>query len=114
MQYGRLKGMLWHQGETNAGKDNYKNYKQKLESFFTKVRNDFANPELPIYAGELSSFLNRKTNPFADSVNNDLNVLSATLKNMYVIKTGDLTPKSDTVHFDSRSQRIMGERFVQM
>ena len=113
-EYGMIKGMLWHQGETNASADKYKNYKQKLESFFTKVRNDTGNPELPIYAGELSSFLNRKTNPFADSVNNDLHVLSAALKNMYVIKTGDLTPRSDTVHFDSRSQRIMGERFAKM
>ena len=111
---GTIKGMLWHQGETNATTTNYKNYKQKLERFFTKVRNDSGNPELPIYAGELSSFLNRKTNPFADSVNNDLHILSATLKNMYVIKTGDLTPKSDTVHFDSRSQRIVGERFAKM
>ena len=114
MQYGTLKGMLWHQGETNASTVNYKNYKQKLKSFFTKVRDDLGTPDLPIYAGELSSFLNRKTNPFADSVNNDLHVLSATLKNIHVIKTGDLTPKSDTVHFDSRSQRMMGERFAEM
>jgi hypothetical protein len=113
-QYGIIKGILWHQGETNASKVNYKNYKQKLEIFFTKVRNDSGNPDLPVYAGELSSFLNRTTNPFADSVNNDLHSLSVKMKNIYVIKTGDLTPKSDTIHFDSRSQRIMGERFAEM
>jgi Carbohydrate esterase, sialic acid-specific acetylesterase len=114
MEHGTLKGILWHQGETNASTKGYKNYKQKLESFFTKVRNDLSSPELPVYAGELSSFLNRTTNPFADSVNNDLHTLSATMKNMYVIKTVDLTPKSDTIHFDSRSQRIMGERFAEL
>jgi len=112
MQYGTLKGLLWHQGETNASRVNYKNYKQKLERFFTKLRTDINYPDLPVYAGELSSFLNRKTNPFADSVNKDLHDLSASMKNMYVIKTGDLTPKLDTIHFDSRSQRIMGERFA--
>ncbi|MEO6455140.1 MAG: sialate O-acetylesterase [Ginsengibacter sp.] len=111
-EYGIIKGLLWHQGEANAGADNYKNYKEKLETFFTKIRTDFSAPELPVYAGELSSFLNRKTNPFADSVNNDLHDLSVTVKNMYVIKTGDLTSKSDTVHFDSRSQRKMGKRFA--
>jgi len=114
MGYGNIKGLLWHQGETNSSRANYKNYKQKLENFFLKLRSDLNNPELPVYAGELSSFLNRKRNPFADSVNNDLHVLSANMKNMYVIKTGDLTPKSDTIHFDSRSQRIMGERFAKM
>jgi len=112
MQYGTLKGLLWHQGETNASRVNYKNYKQKLERFFTKLRTDLNYPDLPVYAGELSSFLSRKTNPFADSVNKDLHDLSSSMKNMYVIKTGDLTPKSDTIHFDSRSQRIMGERFA--
>ncbi|MEO6330277.1 MAG: sialate O-acetylesterase [Ginsengibacter sp.] len=109
---GTIKGLLWHQGETNAGVNNYKNYRQKLEMFFTKIRKDVNNAVLPVYAGELSSFLDRKTNPFADSVNNDLHVLSAAIKNMYVIKTSDLTPKSDTVHFDSPSQRTMGKRFA--
>jgi len=112
MKDGTVKGLLWHQGETNASGANYKNYKQKLESFFAKLRNDIGNAELPIYTGELSSFLNRTTNPFADSVNKDLHDLSASMKNMYVIKTGDLTPKADTIHFDSRSLRIMGERFA--
>jgi hypothetical protein len=39
-----------------------------------------SSPELPVYAGELSSFLNRTTNPFADSVNKDLLTLSAAKK----------------------------------
>lgn len=112
--HGTIKGLLWHQGESNAGVTSYKNYKQKLESLFAKIRSDANDPMLPVYAGELSSFLSRKENPFADSVNNDLHTLAATLKNMYVIKTGDLTPKPDTIHFDSRSQRIMGKRFAEM
>ena len=114
MQAGTIKGILWHQGETNASTKNYNDYKQKLETFFTKVRNDIGNPELPVYAGELSSFLSRVTNPFADSVNRDLHELSSSMSKMYVIETGDLTPKADTIHFDSRSQRIIGERFAEM
>lgn len=109
---GTIKGILWHQGETNASASGYKNYKEKLTQFFTSLRTDLNNPVLPIYAGELSSFLSRRTNPFADSINKDLRLLSATLQNMYVIPTADLTPKSDSIHFDSRSQRIMGERFA--
>lgn len=112
--YGTIKGMLWHQGETNANTANYKNYKEKLEQFFTKFRNDLGNTELPVYAGQLASFLSRTSNPFADSVNKDLRALSVTMKNIYIIKTADLTPKADSIHFDSRSQRIMGIRFAEM
>ena len=67
--YGTIKGILWHQGETNASTANYKNYKEKLERFFTRLRNDLGNPALPVYAGQLALFLSRITNPFADSVN---------------------------------------------
>jgi hypothetical protein len=112
--YGTIKGVLWHQGETNAAAGNYKNYKEKLELFFTKLRNDLGNSHLPIYAGQLAPFLDRKTNPYADSINNDLQSLSSSFENFYVINTDDLSPKSDSVHFNSRSQRIMGERFARL
>jgi len=112
--YGTIKGILWHQGETNASTGNYKNYKEKLEFFFTKLRNDLGDSDLPVYAGQLGSFLDRKTNLFADSINNDLNKLSASFKNFYIINTSDLTPKPDSIHFNSRSQRIMGERFAKL
>lgn len=111
-QYGTIKGIIWHQGESNSGRFSYRNFRQKTESFFTKLRNDLGYSELPVYMGEISSFLKRTTNPNADSVNRDMYLLSSSMKNVYVIKTGDLTPKPDTIHFDSRSQRIMGERFA--
>jgi hypothetical protein len=112
--YGTIKGVLWHQGETNASAGNYKNYKENLELFFTKLRNDLGDSALPVYTGHLGSFLNRRTNPFADSINNDLQKLSSSSKNFYVINTSDLTPKHDSIHFNSRSQRIMGERFAKL
>ena len=112
-QYGTLKGLLWHQGESNAGSaSKHQNYQQKLQAFFTRVRNDAGVPDLPVYAGQLAMFLSRRTNPFADSVNKELLQLSSTMKNIYVINTFDLSCKSDSIHFDSRSQRIMGERFA--
>jgi len=111
-QYGTIKGILWHQGESNSSGSSYKNFKQRLNSFFTKLRNDLGNKALPIYAGELGSFINRTTNPFVDSVNNNLHQLSRNDKNIHVIKTSDLTHRGDTLHFDSRSLRVMGERFA--
>jgi hypothetical protein len=112
-QYGTIKGLLWHQGETNASPKNYVDYKSKLKTFFSKVRTDLHNPNLPVYAGLLAPYLSRKTNPFADSVNDDLQSLSTQFPNMYIVNTLDLTPLKDSIHFDSRSQRKMGERFAE-
>jgi hypothetical protein len=112
--YGTFKGILWHQGETNASAANYKNYKEKLELLFTRMRYDLEKPDIPVYAGELALFLSRISNPFADSINKDLHSVSASIMNMFIVNTTDLTPKADSIHFDSRSQRIMGKRFARM
>ena len=111
---GTLKGILWHQGEANAVPGYYSNYRDKLQKFFAKLRKDLNASDLPVYAGQLALFLHRSENPFADSVNNDLALLSLSMKNVYVINTLDLTPKSDSIHFNSPSQRMMGERFAEM
>jgi hypothetical protein len=111
-QSGTIKGILWHQGESNAGRYSYQNYRQLLETFFTKLRNDLGDPSLPVYAGELASFLSRRQNPMADAINADLHKMEASFDNFYVINTQDLTPKPDSIHFDAKSQRIMGERFA--
>ncbi|MES1197751.1 MAG: sialate O-acetylesterase [Chitinophagaceae bacterium] len=111
-QYGTIRGILWHQGESNATASSYKNYKKKLQSFIQKLRNDLGNAYLPFYAGELASFLNKATYTAADSVNRDLHILSETMNKMFIINTSDLTSLKDTLHFDSRSQRLMGKRFA--
>ncbi|MEO8404252.1 MAG: sialate O-acetylesterase [Chitinophagaceae bacterium] len=109
---GTIKGILWHQGESNSSVKGYINYQQKLESLFTNMRAVIKQNDLPIYAGQLATFLNKKENPHSPDVNNDLEKIAITDHHFYIIHTGDLTPKSDTLHFDSRSQRMMGERFA--
>jgi hypothetical protein len=112
-QAGTIKGMIWHQGESNANVNSYKNYRQHLETFFARVRKDLGYAEMPIYAGELASFLSRKQNPKTDAINADLHAMEKDFANFYVINTQDFTPKSDSIHFDSKSQRLMGIRFAQ-
>ena len=109
---GTIKGLLWHQGESNTGATSHVGYKQKLESFFTKLRNDLQQPELPIYTGLLGTYLTKYSFPFTADVNKDIKELSETGKNLYLIKTSDFTHLADTIHFDSRSQRKMGKRFA--
>lgn len=112
-QQGTLKGLLWHQGESNANNAfMYQNYRHHLQTFFTKLRHDTGVPALPVYAGMLATFLSRKSNPFADSVNKDLLQLSTLMNNLYIVNTLDLSPRSDSIHFDTRSQRILGARFA--
>ncbi len=105
--------MIWHQGENNATATGYNNFLQNLKTFFENLRTDLNDPKLPIYAGELGSYLKPSDYPNKDSVNRDLHLLSNNMENIYIINTSDFTSMNDTVHFDSRSQRLMGERFAE-
>ncbi|MEP7321989.1 MAG: sialate O-acetylesterase [Saprospiraceae bacterium] len=111
-QSGKVKGILWHQGESNAGITSYVDFKLKVESFFKKLRKDVHQEDLPVFAGQLGSFLSRTAYPNADLVNNDLKKLSKSMPDFYLVKTKNLTHKPDTVHFDTESQRILGKLYA--
>jgi hypothetical protein len=111
---GTLKGILWHQGEDNANELKFKNFRHELDSLFREFRIIASNDSLPIFAGELASFLDKqKYGTYPDSVNKILNVITEEDRNVFIIKTADLRTKGDYVHFDSESQRIMGKRFAE-
>jgi len=111
-QQGIIKGMLWHQGESNTGTKSHIDYKNKLQNFFTKVRTDLQQPNMPIYLGSLGLYLTNYSFPYRDEINKDIKELSQTENRIYLVKTSDLTHLKDTIHFDSRSQRLMGKRFA--
>jgi hypothetical protein len=111
-QYGIIKGMLWHQGESNTGTKSHIDYKKKLESFFTKLRTDLQQPDMPIYLGPLGLYLTNYSFPYRNAVNKDIDELFQTGNKIYLVKTSDFTHLKDTIHFDSRSQRLMGKRFA--
>jgi hypothetical protein len=111
-QHGTIKGILWHQGESNAGERSRINYKQKLESFFEKVRKDLGQPDLPIYMGTLGSYLTKYSFPYTEEINKNIKDVAESGKNIYFVNTSDFTHLKDTIHFDSPSQRMMGKRFA--
>jgi hypothetical protein len=111
-QNGIIKGMLWHQGESNTGTKSHIDYKNKLESFFTKLRTDLQQPDMPIYLGPLGLYLTNYSFSYRDAVNKNIKELSQTGNKIFLVKTSDFTHLKDTIHFDSRSQRLMGKRFA--
>jgi len=108
---GVIKGILWHQGESDANEINIPLHKQRLHALFSKFRAEVGNNELPILLGELGSFSN---NPADFSlINKAIHDYAAGDKNSRVISTSDLKDKGDHLHFDSEGQRTMGKRFAE-
>jgi hypothetical protein len=112
MQRGVLRGVLWHQGESNA-EDSARaaNYDDDLGAFIQKIRKDVHVYGLPFFAATLADFCAR---PFKDQINAEIRSASDKLTGLYVISTADLSCRPDNVHFDAAGQREMGRRFARV
>src|SRR6186713_3021988 len=109
-QNGVIKGILWHQGESDANEKNIPLHKERLHLLFSKFRSSVGNNELPVLLGELGSFSENPVN--FNLINKAIHDYATEDKNSRVISTKDLKDKGDHLHFDSEGQRTMGERFA--
>lgn len=110
--YGKIKGIIWHQGESNAKSELIPKYSQRLDSLINRFRFVIKNDTLPIILGELGSYAQPIEKQMKwDSINTVIQNIAMKDANLALVKTGDLKNKGDNVHFDSESQRKLGERY---
>jgi hypothetical protein len=109
-QNGIIKGILWHQGESDANENDILLHKERLGLLFSKFRAAIGNNKLPVLLGELGSFSENPVN--FNLINKAIHDYAAEDKNSAVISTKDLKDKGDHLHFDSKGQRTMGKRFA--
>lgn len=109
-QYGNIKAILWHQGESDANKEGISNRNQNLKTLFASFRKDIGNEKLPILIGEIGSF-SKEPQLWAE-INNESHKYIQEDKYADIVETADLKDKGDKVHFDDESQREMGKRFA--
>lgn len=55
-QKGTIKGILWHQGESNLNTGSLSDYSRKLDSLFIQMRTNTGLPSLPIVMGDWENF----------------------------------------------------------
>ena len=110
-KYGQIKGILWHQGESDANDKNIPLYPENLARLLQNFRTAVGNPQLPVLMGELGAY---SQNPGQWQKINQL-IWAHAAKDLFtaVISTQDLQHKGDKVHFDSAGQRMMGRRFAE-
>lgn len=109
-KYGAVKGILWHQGESDAEPALISEYGERLGKLFSLLRGHTGNEQLPIFIGELGSYSENQNH--WDLINDAIHRYITTDKNAFAINTEDLGSKEDKIHFDSEAQRRLGERFA--
>jgi len=104
MKSGTLKGIVWHQGESDVSRS--AEYPAKLTELIRMLRNDLGISGLPFVAGQLS-----EDRPERKVFNDMIIDLPLWLPNTGVVSI-EGTSTFDGTHFNSASQRLMGERFA--
>jgi len=110
---GNIKGILWHQGESDAHEDKLPVYRNKLEKLFQNFRTDISNDSLPIIIGELGDYAEpEERNNNWKALNSTLHSMTLTDKNLAVVSSKGLKSNRDKVHFNAESQRELGKRYA--
>ena len=102
---GVIKGILWMQGESDASKS--EEYLPKLTALINKLRVVAGNPQLPFVAAELGRY-----KPAYSKITATINQLPAHVPFTAVVSSEGLMHKGDSVHLDSPSATLLGQRFA--
>ena len=121
MTQGTIKGVLWHQGESDTvSQAKADSYDQKLQQLIADVRKDLADDKLPFIVGNLAEFYGTgkgHSKPDRvkriDKVRGVLRSLPKKVKHTgFAESTGCSSPDRHMVHFDRKSYIMLGKRYA--
>lgn len=121
-KHGVIKGILWHQGESDTVDETLANsYEQKLLKMIKDVRTDLGIPELPFIVGNLAEFYGTGKDHCAPQRVKQINKVKNALKNLptkgvnigFAESTGAKSIDHHMVHFDRDSYILLGKNYFE-
>lgn len=100
---GKLKGIVWHQGESDSKDPDYLN---KLTALVAAFRKAFGNDKLPFVVGETCKAKSERP------VNKHLNKLPEKVANTACAKSDGLKALDGNTHFNTAGQLELGKRYA--
>lgn len=101
---GTLKGVLWHQGETDCGDGAYN---AKLAALIADLRADTGVADLPIIAGQLGQFAT-----WTSGFNGRIPAAAKDIARCAVATSEGLLDMGDKVHFSGFASEVFGARYL--
>ena len=123
MQVGTLKGVLWHQGESDTVEQTRTDaYEKRLRRLIEDVRKDLGNPQLPFIVGNLAEFYGTGKDHKAPDRVARITKIKEILRRLpkkvphtgFVESTGCSPAARAKVHFDRKSCLLMGKRYAKV
>jgi len=105
-QRGPIRGMLFHQGESDNGSDTWL---ARVNTMVTALRTDLNIPDVPFIAAELPY-----TGCCGNLHNPIINNLPENVANSHVVSSQGLDIMDDGLHFDTPANRELGQRYAEV
>lgn len=112
MKDGVLKGILWHQGESDSNEKDAGLYQDRLVELINTLRRELNAPDVPFVAATLGDFV-VECNPHARVVSEAIRRLPQRVENAAYVDSSGLEHKGDNMHFSAESARELGRRYAE-
>jgi len=111
LRAGRLKAILWHQGEADCTPDAAAAYAERLQELVGRFRKSLDAPAAPFLVGQLGVFPSRPWTAATRQVDRAHRQLPEQLPAVGFVSAEGLTDKGDALHFDAASYGALGRRY---
>lgn len=108
MQYGTLRAILWHQGESDSGQPD--DYLERLAEMVAALRRDLGCGDVPFIAGEIARWHRN-----ADRFNPVIGRIADRIPNSAFVSSEGCAPLRDSLdpHFGRDGQLLLGRRYAE-
>ena len=112
LEAGTLKGILWHQGESDSSRELAPGYEAKLHDLVARFRAELKAPAVPFIVGQLGQFAESPWSEFRRQVDRVHRDVPTKIPHAAFVSSEGLKHKGDKVHFDADSYRELGRRYA--
>ena len=111
---GTLKGILWHQGESDANRELAPTYEAKLHALIGRMRAELNATNVPFIVGQLGRFSDSPWNEFKIQVDRAHRDLPTKVTHTAFVSSEGLADKGDKTHFSREAYREFGKRYAEV
>jgi hypothetical protein len=108
---GTLRGILWHQGESDSNEKLAPAYEAKLHDLIARLRRELGAPDVPFVAGQMGRFPGKPWDEPRKTVDRAHRDLPSKVPWTAYVSSEGLADNGDQVHFDAASYREFGRRY---
>lgn len=112
---GKIRGVVWYQGESDASPELAKKYTARFRRFVGDLRRTMKDPSLPVITAQLNRCVCGEVSPKGEdgwtAMREVQRQIARKMRNVFVVSTID-TGLSDGIHVDSPGNVVIGERMA--